>query len=129
MIIDHKHIVFSLEFSDSQESEYIMILLFVPLFVLILLQLFIFSIPAFDDSQGIQSSLIYRFTQGTRSSYSQFPGSLPTLQCPVHSVKKSEALKSRTNVKPRIREFYGSSQTVQEENHVSSDVTLVYSTK
>ena len=129
MIIDHKHIVFSLEFSDSQESEYIMILLFVPLFVLILLQLFIFSIPVFDHSQGIQSSLIYRFTQGTRSSYSQFPGSLPTLLCPFHSVKKSEALKSRTNVKPRIREFYGSSHTVQGENHVSSDVTLVYSTK
>lgn len=129
MIIDHKHIGFSLEFSDSQESEYIMILLFVPLFVLILLQLFIFSIPVFNESQGIQSSLIYRFTQGTRSSYSHFPGSLPNLQCPVHSVNKTESLKSRTNVKPRIKEFYGSSQTVQEENHVSSNVTLVYSTK
>ena len=102
-------------------------ILFLSFFVIQLLLLII--IPVFDDSHSVQSSLIYRFTQGTRSSYSQFPGSLPTLQCPVHSVKKSEALKSRTNVKPRIREFYGSSQTVQEENHVSSNVTLVYSTK
>lgn len=103
-------------------------------FTLIILPLLIrlqpFIIPVvFNNNHHVQSSLIYRFTQGTRSSYSQFPGSLPTLQCPVHSVKKSEALKSRTNVKPRIREFYGSSQTVLEESHVSSDVTLVYSTK
>ena len=103
----------------------LLILLFLSLFVLIQFQLLMISNHVSEDSESTQSSLAYH--RNAQVLYHQFPGSFPELSCPVHSVKTP----NRENESPIItlREFSGSSEGGNEEAHVSSVVTLVYSTK
>ena len=103
----------------------ILILLFVSPLLLTQLQLFMVSNHVTEDSESIQSSLAYH--RETRVLYHQFPGSFPKLSCPVDSVKKPKTVNGSQII--TIRVFYGSSETDHGDTHVSSVVTLVYSTK
>ena len=103
----------------------ILILLFVSPLLLTQLQLFMVSNHVTEDSESIQSSLASH--RETRVLYHPFPGSFPELSCPVDSVKKPRTVKGSPVI--TIREFYGSSETDHGDTHVSSVVTLVYSTK
>ena len=78
-----------------------------------------------DSDQSIRIPLYSRLSY--KRVYSRFLSTLPIVSCPKQTATGTRTVNGTSN--DIIREFYGSSQTVQEENHVSSNVTLVYSTK
>ena len=78
-----------------------------------------------DSDQSIRIPLYSRLSY--KRVYSRFLSTLPIVSCPKQTATGTRTVNGTSIV--TIREFYGSSQTVLEENHVSSNVTLVYSTK